>query len=589
MAHKQCSQCGHTNPLAAGFCGQCGSSLPEQPAGRSCPECNFAGNPPTAAFCVRCGVSLATAAKGTERKKRRFPMILLVIGGLAALCIAAAIAGVFLWREGMVAEWAPGLATPIADLGGRVGLIPSATAMPTRTPRPSKTPTPTATFTPTATNTPTATTTPTATASPTDTATPTATATATQTPMPSRTPTHTPSPVPVVSVHFSVWSQQPRNDTGLELEPGDLVTLEYMRGSWRAGPSPTWPMVGPEGDPQVLSKSTFPVRKARIMSLVAGIGDDPPLVVGEGVSFESASSGQLWLGANDDNFDDNQGSLTVRITVEGNGTAAAPPPNGRIVFTCYINDFDEICAINADGGDEQRLTNDAATDWYASFSPDGQQIIFSSRRDNNFEIYLMGADGSNQRRLSQNLGSLYAPSISPDGRQVVFTAARNNSQNIWVMNLDGRGATPLTDTSGNNVDPAWSPDGAQIAFSSDRGGETAHHIMDDDGSSVRMLRTGVDEIGGRSDWSPDGRWLAFYAGPRGDRDIYLAAVDGSKAHRLTNGDNNAAPSFSPDGNWIAFMSDRDGDAEIFIMRTDGTGVTQLTFNDRPDWQPRWGP
>lgn len=267
------------------------------------------------------------------------------------------------------------------------------------------------------------------------------------------------------------------------------------------------------------------------------------------------------------------------------------PPTGRIVFTCFVNNIDQICTMDADGRNQQQLTFTQATNFYASWSPDGQQIIFSSRRDGNFELYLMNSDGSNQRRITQNLGSLYAPAISPDGRLVAFTAASGGVQNIWVMNLDGTNARPLTDTGTNNVDPVWSPDGTQIAFASDRSGEFAHYIIHVDGSNLRQIRADVPEIGGRSDWSPDGRWLAFYAGPRDNRDVYLVEIDSGEVRRLTTGGRNLAPSFSPYGGWLAITSyrDADADAEIFIMRLDGTEVTQLTFNTYSDWQPRWGP
>ena len=42
MANKQCPHCGHPNPPAATFCGECGRSLP---AGCPCPSCDFTGNP----------------------------------------------------------------------------------------------------------------------------------------------------------------------------------------------------------------------------------------------------------------------------------------------------------------------------------------------------------------------------------------------------------------------------------------------------------------------------------------------------------------------------------------------------------------
>jgi WD40 repeat protein/tRNA A-37 threonylcarbamoyl transferase component Bud32 len=282
---------------------------------------------------------------------------------------------------------------------------------------------------------------------------------------------------------------------------------------------------------------------------------------------------------------------TATATAPPTATTMPPsgPPTGRIVFTCFIDGIDQICAMDADGGNQQQLTFSQATNFYASWAPDGRQIIFSSRREGSFELYLMNSDGSNQRRISQNLGSLFSPAISPDGRFILFTSARGNSQNIWVMNMDGANARALTNTSGNNLDPVWSPDGSQIAFSSDRDGDAAHYVMNADGSNVRRLTTDIADIGGRSDWSPDGRWLAFYAGSRENRQIYLVAVDGFEVRRLTDASSNLAPSFSPDGQWIAFTSYRDGDAEVFIMRPDGTEVTQLTFNSRPDWQPRWSP
>jgi len=284
------------------------------------------------------------------------------------------------------------------------------------------------------------------------------------------------------------------------------------------------------------------------------------------------------------------------ISATGTPGATAPllpddggEPAGRIVFTCFIDGFDDVCAVNADGSDLRRLTAVAATDFYPQWGPAGDLIIWSSRRSGAFQLFLMNADGSGQRQ-STDFGSLFAPDLAPDGRRATFTNAAGDFQHVWVMDLDGGGARALTTGASNNIDPVWSPDGTQIAFASDRSGVVKHYVIDADGTNVRLLPDGVAEHGGRSSWSPDGRWLAFYAGPRDDRDLYLVATDGSgEARRLTAGGRNLAPSFSPDGKWLAFTSYRDGDdAEIFIMRPDGSDVRQVTFNERPDWQPRWG-
>ena len=66
--------------------------------------------------------------------------------------------------------------------------------------------------------------------------------------------------------------------------------------------------------------------------------------------------------------------------------------------------------MNADGSNQVRLTNHAASDRWPSWSPDGSKIAFYSYRDSTDEIYVMDADGSNQVRLT-NLGG-YRPSWS---------------------------------------------------------------------------------------------------------------------------------------------------------------------------------
>ncbi len=157
---------------------------------------------------------------------------------------------------------------------------------------------------------------PTAVTAPTETSVPTSLPTIIPTPT-SPPPPPTETAVPPQIIEFAVSATQPRNETGVQIEAGQTVAIEYISGSWRAGPLPTWPLVGPDGDPQVASKVTFPVPAAPIVSLVAGIGSQPPFFIGERLQFQSETAGQLWLGANDDGFSDNAGSLIVRITIEG--------------------------------------------------------------------------------------------------------------------------------------------------------------------------------------------------------------------------------------------------------------------------------
>lgn len=264
-------------------------------------------------------------------------------------------------------------------------------------------------------------------------------------------------------------------------------------------------------------------------------------------------------------------------------TFEANPPVGKIVFTCYVNQIDQICLMNADGSARQQLTNFPATAFYASLSRDGQTIFFSAKQSSGFEIYSMNVNGKNIKQLSKNLGSLYAPELSPDGERVIFTKDKDG---LWLMKPDGK--SPRRLTKSDDIDPTWSPDGSKIAFASARNGARQLFVMDSDGSSIRQI-THLDNMGGRSTWSPDGTKIAFYGGPAGDHNIYIIDLNGGGLVQLTSGGDNLGPSWSPDGNWITFTSFRDGNNEIYIIHPDGSGLRRLTDNTISDWQPRWGP
>ena len=258
------------------------------------------------------------------------------------------------------------------------------------------------------------------------------------------------------------------------------------------------------------------------------------------------------------------------------------PPTGKIAFTCYVKQIDQICLINADGTNRVQLTDFDATAFYPSISPDGSTIYFSSKQGGVFEIYSIDPSGGNLQRLTRNLGSLYAPELSPNGDWILFT---NHGNGLWLMRPDGKNPRPLTDR--DDIDPTWSPDGSLIAFASSRAGARQLFVMNADGTNIRQV-TNLDFMGGRSTFSPDGTRLAFYRGPAGDHNIYIININGTGLVQLTDGGDNLGPSWSPDGNWIAFTSFRDGNNEIYLIHPDGTGLTRLTNSPISDWQPRWG-
>ena len=232
----------------------------------------------------------------------------------------------------------------------------------------------------------------------------------------------------------------------------------------------------------------------------------------------------------------------------------------QIAFMSQRDGNAEIYVMDTDGGNQRRLTNNRHDDWNPSWSPDGKRIVFFSNRDGHVidgrpttEIYVMDADGGNQQNLTNHPGDDHSPSWSPDGKQIAFSSFRRDRDgnlphfDIYVMDTDGGNQQRLTNNRKNDWNPSWSPDGKQIAFESDRKGDLQNfeiYVMDADGQNLQNLTNNrVDD--GSPSWSPDGKRIAFASDRSGNfrsYEIYVIDADGQNLQNLTNHPHN---DFSP--------------------------------------------
>ena len=193
---------------------------------------------------------------------------------------------------------------------------------------------------------------------------------------------------------------------------------------------------------------------------------------------------------------DADGSNPQRLTNNGHDDyePSWSPDGERIIF----RSVGEIYVMDANGDNQQKLSQDDQKDYSPSWSPDGRRIAFSSEREGHFgndlgltsEIYVMDADGGNEQRLTENRNNDWQPVWSPDGKRIAFAADRKAdlvSFDIFVMDADGNNQRRLTNNPHSDNSPSWSPDGERIAFSSFRDGNWEIYVMDADGGNQRNL------------------------------------------------------------------------------------------------------
>jgi Tol biopolymer transport system component len=194
----------------------------------------------------------------------------------------------------------------------------------------------------------------------------------------------------------------------------------------------------------------------------------------------------------------------------------------RIVFAA----LGDLWVLPISGGRPQRLTNDAAVETDASWSPDGTKLVFSADRvgHGNMDLYVRDLSTGQDRRLTTSPEAEMSGTFSPDGRWVAFTTnvAFKQGETYFVA---AEGGTPrkLLDRTFGPGFPTWSSDGRTVIVStlrpySSRYREGMNYMLalPLDGSAPRTI-VPVEHapIGKRSGdgpvWSPDGTHIAYVA------------------------------------------------------------------------------
>ena len=241
---------------------------------------------------------------------------------------------------------------------------------------------------------------------------------------------------------------------------------------------------------------------------------------------------------------------------------------------------------------------------WAVWSPDRTRAAFMSVPEASdewrSELWVVDADGGGQRRLVDDAFRYGAPSWSPDGRSIVFVTTENYDRvrargwvGLGMVDLETGARRDLTGRRFHfTASVVWSPDGRQVAF-------VERHVFRVQNTNTIDVRGGdvflLDLHTGESRNLTKGRvrdayWVSW--SPRGDRMLITtdvdtwASADPNRLMRLdvasgaleeieTRGIVTSYPFWSPDGTMFALAQD---DRVVRIWSDAGESWVRLPTN-----------
>jgi eukaryotic-like serine/threonine-protein kinase len=216
---------------------------------------------------------------------------------------------------------------------------------------------------------------------------------------------------------------------------------------------------------------------------------------------------------------DRKGNAGDRVGPVGNyGGVDLSPKGDRAAVDITANNNRDIWVIDIARAVPSRITFDAATDWTASWSPDGERLAFASAgRDASgvtrmFEKSSTG-NGTEKESPAENITSIPVY-WAPKNDYIVYSRQRsggNSGYDIWLLPLTGdRKPRPFLESQFDKFHARVSPDGRYIAFSTNESGTfqiVVQTFPDPNGGKWTISADG----GVEPKWHPNGRELFYLA------------------------------------------------------------------------------
>jgi len=249
----------------------------------------------------------------------------------------------------------------------------------------------------------------------------------------------------------------------------------------------------------------------------------------------------------------NDVSHPVSVALAKSGVSLSP--DGRIF---YEGNDGDIWTVNAAGGEQRQLTNNASSDFYPLASPDARYVFFASNRSGSVQVWRMNADSTNQIQITKNEGG-YPIFATSDGRWLFFRSGLH--QTLWRVATEGGEETRF---SGDETwNPSFSRDGKYVAYFLRETNDRRLRIgvmTTDTQTRVKTFSLADDTFAeGRIAWLSDNKSFYYITMNGSQSTLWYQSLDSNlpaKQIATLGADEVASFVLAPDDNTFAFIRGR---------------------------------
>jgi len=186
-------------------------------------------------------------------------------------------------------------------------------------------------------------------------------------------------------------------------------------------------------------------------------------------------------------------------------------------------------------------------------SPDGRGVLLRRVVSGNMDAWVADTERAVLRRFTFDAATEYEATWSPDGSRVLFNSDRNGALDLFEKPLAGSGPeTLLLQSPLQKIVNDWSPDGRYILYETQSPNLDLWALpLDGDKKPLPVAQTPFAEYGGR--FSPDGRWISFCSDESGRSEVYIQPFPGPGSKTQVSSGGCTLPLWRHDGKELFYV------------------------------------